>query len=654
MPEPRTGEAVFRFGEFEADLRARELRRGGALVPLQDQPFHILAALLERPGEVVAREEIRLLFWSEDIFVDFDHGLNTAMKKLRGALADSAQSPRFVETLPKRGYRLLVPVQRVAAGYAAPREPPARAPPTAAFSATENQREARQRAWRLAGLVLIVGGALLAAILAIRPGEWLADMQGSRGAVNVRSLAVLPLEDLSAAGPPFADAVTEALTTDLGRTKGMRVISRHSTNAFRSTGKTPAEIGRELKVDALVEGSVQSAGDRLRVDLRLIGTSSGQQVWAQQFDGTAGNVFALEDRASRGLRLALAASSGDERAQRASTSSSEAYESYLRGKIRVRRENEEDNSAAIALFEHAVALDPRFAAAQAELSHAYALRVTQFAPNDASALERAHLAAEKALRSDGDLAEGHYAAGFLLWGTVPGQFEHERAVRELKRAIALNGNLDEAHHQLGMIYLHIGLIDEAVEEFREAMALNPVPTNNNPLRRIGIALIYHGQYEEGLKTFQQVPPESNSALWNYQVAWTLLYLARNQEAWELIDRYLAAHPEDRGGVVSSTRAIWFAKAGDARRAEADIRTATDKGKGFIHFHHTAYNIASAYALLGQARPASRWLRVAAETGWPCYPYFANDPNLERIRGDASYLAFIGELKQEWERYRATL
>jgi TolB-like protein/DNA-binding winged helix-turn-helix (wHTH) protein/Flp pilus assembly protein TadD len=654
MPEPHTSEAVFRFGEFEADLRARELHRGGALVPLQDQPFHLLALLLERPGDVVTREEIRLLLWSDDIFVDFDHGLNTAMKKLRDALADSAQSPHFVETLPKRGYRFLVPVQRVAVRQAASPAPPAQAPPSAALSAAEDRRGARQRALRLAGLVLLAGGALLAAVLAIRPREWRAGMQGAREVANVRSLAVLPLEDLSAGGPPFGDAITEALTTDLARTKGMHVISRHSSNTFRSTRRTPAEIGRDLKVDALVEGSVQSVGDRLRVDLRLIGTSSGEQMWAQRFEGTAANVFALEDRASRGLRLALASSPGEERAQTPPTSNSEAYESYLRGKIRVRRENEEDNSAAISLFEHAVAMDPGFAAAQAELSHAYALRVTQFAPNDASALERAHLAAEKALRSERDLAEGHYAAGFLLWGIVPGQFEYERAVRELRRAIALNGNLDEAHHQLGMIYLHIGLIDEAVAEFREAMALNPVPTNNNPLRRIGIALIYRGQYQEGLKIFQQVPPESNSALWNYQVAWALLYLARNQEAWELIERYLTAHPEDRGGVVTSTRAIWFAKAGDARRAEADIRTAIERGKGFVHFHHTAYNIASAYALLGQAGPASRWLRVAAETGWPCYPYFANDPNLERIRGHASYLAFIRELKQEWERYRATL
>jgi tetratricopeptide (TPR) repeat protein len=388
--------------------------------------------------------------------------------------------------------------------------------------------------------------------------------------------------------------------------------------------------------------------------LRVLGTSAGDQMWAARFEGMARDVFALEDSASRGVRSALAPSPREERVQTPPTSSPEAYDLYLRGKIRVRRENEQDDAAAIALFERAVALDPDFAAAQAELSHAYALRVSQFAPGDASALESAELAAEKALRAKGDLAEGHYAAGFLLWGIVPGQFGHEGAVRELKRAVALNPNLDEAHHQLGMIYLHIGLLDQAVAEFQEALALNPVPTNNNPLRRIGIALIYRGQYEEGLKTFLQVPAESNSSLWHYQVAWALLYLGRNEEARTLIEQYLLAHPEDRGGVVTSTRAIWFAKAGDAHRAEADIRTAVEKGKGFIHFHHTAYNIASAYALLGQAGPAHHWLRVAAETGWPCYPYFANDPNLERIHGDAGYVALMRELKAQWERHRATL
>jgi tetratricopeptide (TPR) repeat protein len=193
-------------------------------------------------------------------------------------------------------------------------------------------------------------------------------------------------------------------------------------------------------------------------------------------------------------------------------------------------------------------------------------------------------------------------------------------------------------------------LDEAVAELQETLSLDAM--DDNALRRIGIAQVYQGRYEEGLRTFRQVPPLANSSLWHYQVAWVLLYLGRNDEATAMIERYLRAHPEDRGGVVTSTRAIWFAKAGDRRRAEEDIRSALEKGKGFVHFHHSAYNIASAYALLGQPEPALRWLRETADTGWPCYPYFATDPNLEPIRGDPRYAAFMQDLKGRWERYRA--
>ncbi len=150
-----------------------------------------------------------------------------------------------------------------------------------------------------------------------------------------------------------------------------------------------------------------------------------------------------------------------------------------------------------------------------------------------------------------------------------------------------------------------------------------------------------------------MPPESNQSLWNYEVASTLLYLGRNGEAAALMERYLRDHPEDRGGVVTSTRAMLFAQAGDAR-AEADIRTAIEKGKGFGHFHHTAYNIASVYALLRQPTRSVYWLRQAAEGGWPCYPYFAKDTNLDHIRNAPDFIAFMRELKAQWERYRATL
>jgi len=348
----------------------------------------------------------------------------------------------------------------------------------------------------------------------------------------------------------------------------------------------------------------------------------------------------------------LPLTASEEHALRATpTTNLEAYDYYLRGKIRLRRENREDNSIAIALLERAVALDPEFAAAQAELARAYVLRVEQFAPSDTAVVERAWVATEKALRLEPDLAEAHFARASLL-SSISGRFAPEPAMQEDRRALELNPNLAQAHHQLGNMYLHLGLLDRAVDEFRRTLAIDP--GNYGATRRIGLALVYQGRYEDGLRLIRQVPPESNQSLWNYQVDWALLYLGRNEEASALMERYLRDHPEDRGGVVTSTRAILFAKAGDAGRAQADIQTAIQKGKRFVHFHHTAYNIASVYALLNEPGRAVYWLRRTAESGWPCYPYFARDPNLDHIRADPDFVAFMRELKARWDRYRATL
>jgi TolB-like protein/DNA-binding winged helix-turn-helix (wHTH) protein/Flp pilus assembly protein TadD len=649
MAEALVSGGVFRFGEFEADLRARELRRGGALVALQDQPFHLLAALLEHPGELVTRDDLRVLLWSNDTFVDFDHGLNTAIRKLRDALADSAQTPRFIETLPKRGYRFLGSVERIPTRDAAtPRSPS----PAASFAPSVPPAVAPNLivgARRLLGPLLLAGTAGFTILLFANPAG--RHERSGRSAGSIRSLAVLPLEDLAGdpRQPSFADAMTEALTTDLGRTAGLRVISRRSANFFRSSVKPAPDIGRELKVEGLVEGSVQRAENRIRIDLRMVHAPTGEQVWAGRFEGPVRDSFVLEDEAAHAVRAALALSSVKDRAQGAPRANPEAFDLYLRGKIRVRSENENDNSAAISLLERAVALDPEFAPAQAELSFAYGLRVAQFDPGDTATLERAELAAQKALRLNTDLAEAHYAAGHLLWGVVPGRFAHERALQELKRAVALNPNLAEAHHYLGMVYLHIGLLEQAVLEFQKTLSLEP--TDSNALRRIALVHIYRGQYEEALRMLRQVPPQSNPSLWHYDLAWTLQYVGKSEEAWTLMEEYLRVHPDDRGGVVTSTRAIWFAKAGDVGKAEADIRTALEKGKGFVHFHHTAYNVASAYAVLGRPGPAVQWLRVAAETGYPCYPHFASDPNLRQIWDSPAYIALMSELKVEWERYR---
>ena len=328
----------------------------------------------------------------------------------------------------------------------------------------------------------------------------------------------------------------------------------------------------------------------------------------------------------------------------------EGHELYLRARIQLRRRNEADTAAAVRLLEQAVALAPDSAIVQAELAFAYSQHVAWFAPDDKVALERAELAQAKALRLNPDLPEVHYAAAGLVEWAIPPRYAHDRAVRELKRALELDPGYAPAHQMLGNIYYHLGLLDSALEEFRKALDLDP--TGQNPTRLLAMLSVSRGKYEEGLRLFRQVAPEANSSVWSSELAWTLLYLGRNDEAWHLVDGFLQAHPEDRGGVVTSARAIWFAKAGDAERAEADIRAASAKGQGFVHFHHAAYNIASAYALLGRAGPAVEWLRASADGGWPCYPHFANDPNLEKIRGDPAFVAFMGELKAQWERYRA--
>src|SRR5437667_3386600 len=334
------------------------------------------------------------------------------------------------------------------------------------------------------------------------------------------------------------------------------------------------------------------------------------------------------------------------------TSNAAAYDLYLRADMLLaQRQNRENDSVAITLFERIVALDPSFAAAQAGLARAYALRVSEFAPEDTAALERAQVAAEKALRLDPNLAEAHLAQARLLWGPA-GHFFHERAAQEDRRALSLNPNMSRAHGSLGNIYLHIGLLDEAIAELQKTVAISP--REDNALRRIAEARAYQGHYDDALRILSQVEPEANPPYWYYEMAVVLLHLGRSDSALAVIQNYLRAHPEDRGGVVTSVRAVWFAMAGNALRAQRDIETAVEEGKGYIHFHHAAYHIALAYALLHRPDSAVHWLRQAAEGGFPCYPLFERDPFLDNIRSDPGFVAFLREQKAQWGRYRATL
>ena len=314
--------------------------------------------------------------------------------------------------------------------------------------------------------------------------------------------------------------------------------------------------------------------------------------------------------------------------------------------MRVSSENREDNDAAIRSLRQAIATDPGLAIAHATLARAYTIKEFYFAAaGERKQLdESAEVEVEKALALDPRSAEAYFARGLMLW--TPGRrFPHEQAVRAYQQAIALDPTLDEAHHQLALVYLHVGLLDRAEGEIKKALAIN---SGNTQARfRLGVIDLYRGEFERAYGIFNSTPLERNPSLWAFQTATVLFRLGRTGEATQLLDKFLRENPGDQGGVGHSVRAMILAKAGSRANAEAEIATAVRLGKGFGHFHHTAYNIASAYALLGNHARATHWLQSAADDGFPCYPLFASDAQLDSLRSDKNFIALMRKLKADW-------
>jgi len=337
----------------------------------------------------------------------------------------------------------------------------------------------------------------------------------------------------------------------------------------------------------------------------------------------------------------------------AKSANAAAYDAYMRGKVDVSSENPDDNKAAIKFFEQAVAADPNFAAAYAELARAYSIKARFFAPlaEKKKLNEEAEVDVEKALALDPNLAEGYFSRGLILW-TPYKRFPHEQAVQAYKRALELNPNLDEAHHQLGFVYLHIGLLDKGWQEIEKALAINP--GNSLARYRLGVIDMCRGKYEEAFEIFNSTPLEKSPSLLAFYTSTALFRLGRNQEASAVIEQFLKSYPNDEGGLVTSVKAMMLAKAGKEREAEDEIQRAIEIGRGYAHFHHTSYSIASAYTLMNRPEEALKWLEVTADEGFPCYPLFKGDANLNNLRKDARFISFMAKQKQQWEHYSATL
>jgi eukaryotic-like serine/threonine-protein kinase len=508
----------------------------------------------------------------------------------------------------------------------------------------------KNRTMLLALLALFAIGGLAAALWLRRPSSTKPPV------TEIKSLAVLPMRNLSndPSQDYFAEGMTETLIAGLAKVTALRVISRTSVMQFKGSQKSVKEIANALGVDAIVESSVQRYGDRIHVTVELIHAATDQHVWSDTYDRDLRDVLSFENEMAGAVAKAVQIKLTPQEQSRlahARRINPASYDEFLRGRFYLDRQTKNDNETAIQALDHAVAMDPEFAAGWAELAQAYVWKLFLFAPEERDLQVKAFVAVEKALALDPDLPEAYLARGRLLW-TPSNHFPHDKAIQEYRRALALNPSLDEARNQLAVILGHVGLLDEALEELNKALAANP---NNGPARfRVGEILLFQGKHEEALSALRNIPPEINPSMVGHQIVLALFDLGRKGEAEAALEKFLKDYPDDDRGLFTSLQAMLAASDGRQRVAEEKIRLAIQNGKGFGHFHHTAYHIACAYALMNKREEAIKWLESAADNGFPCYELFADDRNLNNLRQDARFNALMEKMKKQWEYYKSVL
>ena len=608
--------AVIRFGSFEVDLRAGELRRHGARIKLQEQPFRVLALLLERPGEVVTREELRQAIWPSTAFGSFDEGIDATIHKLRNALGDSAENPRFVETLPRRGYRFIAPVDG----------------------------EVRPTTSRRMRLALAAGLAIVAVLLVLSAGGLRGRWPGRAPPPRIHSLVVLPLRNLS--GDPtqeyFADGMTEALITDLGRVTGLRVISRTSAMHYKHTRETLPEIARQLNVDAVVEGSVLRAGPRVRITAQLVEASTDRHLWAATYERDLADVLALQDEVARAITNEVRSKlSPPEEARLAGARNvnREAYDAYLRGRYEWNAWTEQGLTRSVAYFERAVHKDPGYAPAWAGLSDAYnLLGVFGFLPQEV-ALPKAKATALKAIELDETLSEAHVSLSFVQLH-LEGSWSATET--ELRRAIALDANNAMAHQWYGYYLSAIGRFDAAVAEMTRALELDPLSPNK--LNSLAATLYRAGRYDEALRYFRAVPdPDANSESRHRRMAAIYERKRLHQEAMaELLTALTLAGKQ--GIVPLVEQAYRTSGYAEAKKAFlwADLRESERRAQN-PYPRPRAVDIAADYALLGEKDKAFEWLDRAVQARDVGLMYLKVDDRFDALRSDPRFAALVRRL-----------
>jgi len=634
--EPLPHLSVVRFGTYEVCLQSGEVRKAGLRVRVQQQPMKLLEILLERPGEIVTREELRSRVWDES-FGDFDQAVNIAIAKLRSALGDSAENPRFIETLPKRGYRFIADVSVVDADARTKRpEAAGDVPGSREREETESGHKLqggglaiapKGRLWPARRVIISLAAVLSLLILAV----WLFRSRGSPP-TGVRSLAVLPLENLSgdAAQNYFADGMTDELITDLAQIGALRVISRTSVMVYKGARKPLPQIARELNVDAVVEGTVLRSGDQVRITAQLIEASTDKHLWSQSYEGELRDTLSLQNRVAGAIadQIRINLTPREQAAlKNVRVVSPEAYESYLKGRYFWNKRTADSLRAALAYFNQAIEEDPKYAQAYSGLADTYALlgdwEYGVLAPNEA--YPKAKAAAIKALELDDTLSEAHTSLAFSL---DVFDWDWESAEREFRRAIELNPGYATAHHWYAWHLSEMGRNSEAVAEMRKAENLDPLSLiiSADIAEILLVAHLNDEAIEQSRKTLIMDP---NFAIGHYELGQAFVQKHSYNEA--IAEFHKAV--ELSGGSVPCTSNLAYAYAGSNKRNEAvkilnDLKTRSTGN---------ASEIALMYVGLGDKDQAMKWLEKAYEEHFnpsillrPAFDPLRSDPHFQNL------------------------
>jgi TolB-like protein/DNA-binding winged helix-turn-helix (wHTH) protein/Flp pilus assembly protein TadD len=629
MEEEQKVRGRLRFGTFELDLRAGELRKHGLRVRLQEQPFQILAMLLEQPGEILTREELHKRLWPADTFVDFDHGLNKAISKIREALGDSAESPRFVETVARRGYRFLAEVKIADTPPIHSPEPTTQPRPTAEARPDLADKSAvprtfpRSLTWKISALVVLL---VMASLVTWRLNSW------KHPSSVVRSLAVLPLESLSsdASQDYFADGMTDELISDLGQISALRVISRTSVMAYKHARKPLPQIARELNVDAVVEGTVLRSGDQVRITAQLIEASTDKHLWSQSYEGELRDTLALQNQVARAIadQIRINLNSQEQAAlKNVRVVNPQAYESFLKGRYFWNKRTADGLKVALAYFNQAIDEDPKYAQSYSGLADTYALlgdwQYAAMTPKEA--LPNAKAAAIKALELDNTLGEAHNSLAFCLDGF---EWDFDSAGKEFRRAIELNPSYATAHHWYAWHLSLLGRFDEAIVEMRKAENLDPLSLiiNADLAELLVLAHSYDESIRQSRKTIEMDP---NFALAHNQLAQAYLQKHMNDEAVAELQK--AAQLSGGSPTVMANLARAYAASG--KRGEA-VRLLNDLKKGSSPVSSHAPEIAVIYVALGDTDQAMNWLEKGYEERFN--PGVLLRPGFDPLRSDPRF------------------